>query len=63
MGRIFDEQGNRMTPTYAAKKGMRYRYYISTALLQGQSYNAAKLNRVPALEIERLGSVLTQFTE
>ena len=54
MGRIFDEHGSRMTPTYAVKKGVRYRYYISAALLQGQSHNVAKLNRVPALEIERL---------
>jgi site-specific DNA recombinase len=54
MGRIFDEHGNRMTPTYAVKKGVRYRYSISAALLQGQSHNVAKINRLPALEIERL---------
>src|SRR5262245_15199424 len=54
MGRIFDDRGNRMTPTYAVKNGIRYRYYISAPLLQGQSDKAAKLNRVPAAEIERL---------
>ena len=54
MGRLFDERGNRMTPTYAVKNGVRYRYYISAALMQGQSDKAAKLNRVPAVEIERL---------
>jgi site-specific DNA recombinase len=54
MGRIFDDRGNRMTPTYAVKKGVRYRYYISAALIQGQSDEAAKLNRVPAVEIEKL---------
>src|SRR5215475_12962224 len=54
MGRIFDDRGNRMTPTYAVKNGIRYRYYISAALLQGQSGQAAELNRVPAAEIERL---------
>src|ERR1700692_2415404 len=27
MGLIFDDRGNRMTPTYAVKKGARYRYY------------------------------------
>ena len=54
IGRIFDDCGNRMTPTYAIKKGIRYRYYISAALLQGQSHKAAKLNRVPAAEIEKL---------
>ena len=54
MGRIFDERGNRMTPSHAVKNGMRYRYYISSVLIQGQPDKAAKLNRVPAPEIERL---------
>ncbi|HEY4141367.1 MAG TPA: recombinase family protein, partial [Pseudolabrys sp.] len=54
MGRIYDEHGNRMTPTYATKKGVRYRYYISSLLKQGQSGKTPKLNRVPAAEIEKL---------
>jgi site-specific DNA recombinase len=54
MGRIFDERGNRMTPSHAIKNGIRYRYYISAALIQGQPDKAAKLNRVPATEIEKL---------
>ncbi|MGA7408326.1 MAG: recombinase family protein [Pseudolabrys sp.] len=53
-GRIFDERGNRMTPSYAVKNGVRYRYYISSVLIQGQPDKAAKLNRVPATEIEKL---------
>ena len=31
-GRIFDERGDRMTPTH--KQGARYRYYVSHATLQ-----------------------------
>ena len=54
MGRIFDDRANRMTPSYAVKNGVRYRYYISAALIQGQPDKAAKLNRVPAIEIEKL---------
>jgi site-specific DNA recombinase len=54
MGRIYDERGNRMTPTYATKNGVRYRYYISSLLKQGQSGKTPKLNRVPAAEIEKL---------
>jgi len=53
-GRIFDASGNRMTPSYAVKNGVRYRYYISTALIQGQPDKAATVNRVPAAEIETL---------
>jgi hypothetical protein len=29
-GLVFDATGERLTPTYAVKKGTRYRYYIST---------------------------------
>jgi hypothetical protein len=54
MGRIFDERGNRMTPSYAVKNTVRYRYYISAALIQGQPDKAATLNRIPAAEIETL---------
>ena len=54
IGRIFDERGNRMTPSHAVKNGVRYRYYISSALMQGQPDKAGKLNRVPATEIEKL---------
>jgi DNA invertase Pin-like site-specific DNA recombinase len=54
MGRIFDARGNRMTPSHAVKNGVRYRYYISSALIQGQPDKAATLNRVPAAEIETL---------
>jgi site-specific DNA recombinase len=55
MGRIFDDRGNRMTPSYAVKNAIRYRYYISAALIQGQPDKAAKLNRrVPAPEVEKL---------
>ena len=54
MGLIFDGRGNRMTPTYAIKKGVRYRYYVSSNLNQGDKAGAAPLNRVPAIEIETL---------
>jgi site-specific DNA recombinase len=34
MGRIFDNRGNRMTPSYSNKDGVRYRYCVSHPLLQ-----------------------------
>ena len=53
-GRIFDDRGNRMSPTHANKRGVRYRYYVSHALLQKRKAEAGSVARVPAPEIEAL---------
>jgi DNA invertase Pin-like site-specific DNA recombinase len=64
-GLIFDADGNRMTPTHANKKGVRYRYYVSQTLivaLAGEAdrnraaatSSAGKGQRLPAAGIERL---------
>jgi site-specific DNA recombinase len=54
MGRIFDDVGNRMTPSHSNKRGVRYRYYVSHALIQGRRPLAGVVKRVPATEIEDL---------
>ena len=51
-GRIFDDRGNRMGPSYTRRRGIKYRYYLSLALLQGSAERAGSLSRVPAAEIE-----------
>jgi site-specific DNA recombinase len=51
-GRIFDDRDNRMTPTHTNKRGARYRYYVSHALLQKRNDEAGSVPRVPAPEIE-----------
>jgi site-specific DNA recombinase len=43
-----------MTPTYATKNGVRYRYYISASLVQGGTGSCQKLDRLPAVEIEKV---------
>jgi len=53
-GRIFDDRGNRMSPSHARKRGIKYRYYLSSALLQGSSERAGSVRRAPAAEIEDL---------
>jgi site-specific DNA recombinase len=54
-GRLFDDRGNAMSPTYSVgKQGRRYAYYVSQALLQNEKERAGSLARVPAEEIERL---------
>src|ERR1700739_1400948 len=30
IGRIYDDRGNRMTPSHARKRGIKYRYYLSS---------------------------------
>jgi site-specific DNA recombinase len=53
-GRIFDDRGNRMTPSHVRKRGIKYRYYLSCSLLQGQPERAGAVSRIPAAEIEGL---------
>jgi hypothetical protein len=53
-GRIFDDRGNRMSPTHSNKRGVRYRYYVSHMLLQNRKSEAGSVPRVPAPEIEAL---------
>jgi site-specific DNA recombinase len=53
-GRIFDDRGHRMTPSHARKRGIKYRYYISSVLLQGRPKQAGTVSRIPAHEIETL---------
>ena len=54
LGRIFDDRGNRMTPSHARKRGIKYRYYISSVLVQGQAEQSGVVKRIPADEIEAL---------
>ena len=54
VGLIFDSAGNRMSPTHTLKKGARYRYYVSQAVLQQRKKEAGEVARVPAPDIEAL---------
>ncbi len=53
-GLIVDCDGQRMTPTHAVKKGRRYRYYVSTALITEARSLHGKGLRVPAGDVEAL---------
>ncbi|SEO22833.1 Site-specific DNA recombinase [Rhodospirillales bacterium URHD0017] len=53
-GRIFDDRGNRMSPSHTNKGGVRYRYYVSHAILQRRQNEVGSVGRVPAAEIETL---------
>jgi site-specific DNA recombinase len=53
-GLLFDDAGHRMIPTHATKAGIRYRYYASTPVLNGEAKTASvgSVSRVPAADIE-----------
>jgi site-specific DNA recombinase len=53
-GFVFDATGGRLTPTYAIKKGTRYRYYISASLMSHASRNRSGGFRIPAGDLEGL---------
>jgi DNA invertase Pin-like site-specific DNA recombinase len=52
-GRLFDDKGNRMSPSFSSKNGVRYRFYVSTAL-RGRKAKAGSITRISAPEIEGL---------
>jgi site-specific DNA recombinase len=51
-GKLFDDKGNRMSPSFSSKNGVRYRFYVSSALLRGRKAAAGSVGRVAAAEIE-----------
>jgi DNA invertase Pin-like site-specific DNA recombinase len=53
-GKLFDDRANLMSPTHANKKGVRYRYYTSQALLQGKRSEVGSVSRVSATDVEKL---------
>jgi len=52
-GKLFDDKGNRMGPSFSSKNGVRYRFYVSTAL-RGRKNKAGSVARVSAPEIESI---------
>jgi DNA invertase Pin-like site-specific DNA recombinase len=53
-GMLFDRDGNRMTPSYAVKKGTRYHYYVSRPLITQDQREGSIALRVPAAEVDHL---------
>ena len=53
-GKIFDETGDRLTPSHSRKNGKRLRYYISRRLIKDRSRKHLDAWRLPAEQVERL---------
>lgn len=45
------KRDNRMSPSYSTKNAIRYRFYISAALLRGRNAEAGSLPRISAKEL------------
>jgi site-specific DNA recombinase len=57
LGKLYDDRDNRMSPSFSIKNGVRYRFYVSSALLRGRKTDVGSVGRVSAMEIE--SAVLT----
>lgn len=54
LGKLFDDAGNRMTPSTVRKRGLTHRYYVSRALLEGRKGERGSQPRISADQIETL---------
>lgn len=54
MGKLFDDRGNAMSPSFSSKNGARYRFYVSSAILRGRKAEAGSVARVSATDIEQM---------
>ena len=53
-GRLFDETGDRLTPSHSRKNGRRLRYYISRRLVTDKSHKHPDAWRLPAEQVKGL---------
>jgi site-specific DNA recombinase len=51
-GLLFDDRRNRMSPSFTIKNGVRYRFYVSSALLKGRKAEVGSVTRLSASQIE-----------
>jgi hypothetical protein len=54
LGILYDASGDRLTPTHAVRRGVRYRYYVSHRLVVSGRKGAPDGRRIPASDLERL---------
>jgi site-specific DNA recombinase len=51
-GKLYDDKGNLIRPRFSSKNGVRYRFYVSSALLRGRKEGTGSVGRVSAAQIE-----------
>jgi site-specific DNA recombinase len=61
-GLVYDDKGNRMSPTYTRRKNRHYPYYISQAVLQYKEDDAGSVIRIPGKMLEdQVTQLLLEF--
>ena len=58
-GLLYDRDGNRMTPSYAVKKGTRYHYYVSRPLITNDQTERSTGLRLPAEEVGPISPLIS----
>jgi site-specific DNA recombinase len=53
-GLLFDDRGNRMSPSFSVKGGVRYPFYVSSALLKGRKSEAGSVLRLSGPDVEAI---------
>jgi site-specific DNA recombinase len=59
--KLFDEDGERLTPSHAVKGTRRYRYYVSHKLIEGKVNPIHHGWRLPAAQIEQIVAVAARL--
>lgn len=64
-GKLFDETGDRLTPSHSRKNGKRLRYYISRRLVTDRRQSHADAWRLPADQVEThiREAIMRRFTD
>ena len=64
-GRLFDDQGERLTPTHATRKARRFQYYVSRSLITAGRNAPGRRWRLPASEVDTVvtGALRAMLTD
>lgn len=52
-GKLFDDKGNRMSPSHSNTRKRKYRYYVSLAVTKLKKGKEGSVSKIPAGEIEK----------
>jgi hypothetical protein len=52
LGKLYDDRGNRLRPSFTNKNGVRYRFYVNAVLVRGPKNGSGSVRRLAAPELE-----------